>query len=117
MEAQTVLLTALYVLLIVLAGTAIWGLREMVSTARSVRRLTDELNQTLPPLIERAGDTLASVDLELGRINGVVSQIEEVSDRVSSTARSAQEMVGAPAAAVSGIAEGARRFFDVLFRP
>ena len=117
MDAQTVLLTALYVLLIVLAGTAIWGLREMVGTARSVRRLADELGCTLPPLIERAGNTLNSVDLELGRINGVVSQIEEVSDRVSSTARSAQEIVGGPVAAVSGIAEGARRFFNVLFRP
>ena len=57
-----------------------------------------------------------SVDLEIGRINGVVSQIEEVSDRVSSTARSAQEMVEAPAAAVSGLADGVHRFFSVLFR-
>jgi methyl-accepting chemotaxis protein len=117
MDAQTVLLTALYVLLIVLAGTAIWGLREIVGTARSVRLLSDELGRTLPPLIEHADSTLNSVDLELGRINGVVSQIEEVSDRVSSTARSAQEIVGGPVAAVSGIAEGARRFFNVLFRP
>ena len=116
MDVQTVLLTTLYILLIALAGFAIWGVRELVATARSVRGLTDELQHTLPPLIESAGTTLTAVDAELGRINGVVSQIEEVSDRVSSTARSAQEMVGAPAAAVSGFAEGARRFFDVLFR-
>lgn len=117
MDAQTILLVTLYIVLIALAGFAIWGVRELVATARSVRRLTDELQQTLPPLIESASTTLTAVDAELGRINGVVSQIEEVSDRVSSTARSAQEMVGAPAAAVSGFAEGARRFFDVLFRP
>jgi methyl-accepting chemotaxis protein len=116
MDALTVLLAVLYLVLIVLAATAVWGLREMVGTARSVRRLSDELDKTLPPLIERASDTLGAVDLELGRINGVVSQIEEVSDRVSNTARSAQEMVGAPAAAVSGLAEGARRFMSVLFR-
>ena len=117
MNVQTVLLTTLNILLIALAGFAIWGVRELVITARSVRRLVDELQQSLPPLIDSAGATLTAVDAELGRINGVVSQIEEVSVRVSSTARSAQEMVGAPAAAVSGFAEGARRFFDVLFRP
>ena len=116
MDANTVLLAVLYIVLIALAGVAIWGVREMVATARSVRVLSDELHQSLPPLIERAGSTLASVDVELGRINGVVSQIEEVSDRVSSTARSAQEMVEAPAAAVSGLADGARKFLSVLFR-
>jgi len=116
MDVQTALLTALYTLLIALAGFAIWGIREMVATARSMRTLTDELQQTLPPLIERAGATLTTVDAELGRINGVVSQIEEVSDRVQSTSRAAQEMVEGPAAVVSGLAESARRFFGVLFR-
>jgi hypothetical protein len=116
MDAQTALLITLYILLIALAGFAIWGVRELVTTGRSLRRLSDELHETLPPLIERAGATLATVDTELGRINGVVSQIEEVSDRVSSTSRAAQEIVEAPAAVVSGLAEGARRFLSVLFR-
>jgi len=116
MDVQTALLTGLYTLLIALAGFGIWGIRELVATARSVRSLTDELGQTLPPLIERAGVTLTTVDAELGRINGVVSQIEEVSDRVQNTSRAAQEMVEAPAAVVSGLAESARRFFGVLFR-
>ena len=116
MDAQTLLLTALYALLVLLTGFAIWGVREMVATARSVRALTEELNRTLPPLMERASATLAAVDTELARINGVVSQIEEVSDRVQNTSRAAQEMVEGPAAVVSGIAEGARRFLNVLFR-
>lgn len=116
MDVKTVLLIALYAVLIVLAGYAIWGVRELVGTARSIRKLSDELHETLPPLIERASGTLSSVDSELTRINGVVTQIEEVSDRVTSTTRAAQEIVEAPAAAVSGIAEGARRFFSVLFR-
>lgn len=116
MDVQALLLTVLYALLIALAGVAIWGVREMVITARSVRALTDELNKTLPPLIERANVTLTSVDSELTRVNGVVSQIEEVSDRVQATSRAAAEMVEAPAAVVSGLAEGARRFLNVLFR-
>jgi hypothetical protein len=35
---------------------------------------------------------------------------------VSSTTRAAQGIVEAPAAAVAGLAEGARRFLTVLFR-
>jgi methyl-accepting chemotaxis protein len=116
MDVQAVLLIALYAVLIVLAGYAIWGVREVVATARSVRRASDELHESLPPLIEQARGTLSSVDAELSRINGVVTQIEEVSDRVTSTTRAAQEIVEAPAAAVSGLAEGARRFLGVLFR-
>ena len=116
MDAQTLLLTALYAVLIALAGSAIWGVRELVGTARSVRALSDELHKTLPPLIERAGATLASVDTEITRVNGVVSQIEEVSDRVQATSRAAADLVEAPAAVVSGLAEGARRFLKVLFR-
>ncbi|HEY5113616.1 MAG TPA: hypothetical protein VIJ45_05855 [Coriobacteriia bacterium] len=116
MDVQSVLLVALYVVLIALALFAIWCVREVVATARSVRRLSDELGQTLPPLIERAGTTLTSVDSEIARVNGVVSQIEEVSDRVTSTTRAAQGMVEAPLAAVSGLADGARRFLKVLFR-
>jgi uncharacterized protein YoxC len=116
MDVSSVLLIALYVALIAFALFAIWCVREVVATARSVRRLSDELNDTLPPLIERAGATLSSIDSEMARVNGVVSQIEEVSDRVTSTTRAAQGMVEAPLAAVSGLADGARRFLNVLFR-
>jgi methyl-accepting chemotaxis protein len=116
MDVQAVLLIVLYIVLIALAGFAIWGVREVVAAARSVRRLSDELNETAPPLIERAGATLTSIDSELKRINGVVSQIEEVSDRVTSTTRAAQDFVDAPVAAMTGLADGARRFFQVLFR-
>lgn len=116
MSGEVLLRIALYVALIVLAGFAVWGVREVVFTARSVRKLTDELSTTLPPLIERADGTLVALNAEIVRVNGVVSQLEEVSDRVTSTTRAAQEMVEAPVAAVTGIAEGARRFFNVLFR-
>jgi uncharacterized protein YoxC len=116
MDIQSVLLIVVYVALIVVAIVAIWGVREVVATARSVRRLSDDLQETVPPLVERAGTTLTSIDSELKRINGVVSQIEEVSDRVTSTTRAAQGIVEAPVAAMTGLADSARRFFNVLFR-
>lgn len=117
MAVEALLRIVLYVAAVAVAGVAIWGVRELVSTARSVRTLSDELHATLPPLIQHADSTLSAVNAELERVNGVVTQLEEVSDRVTSTTRAAQEIVEAPVAAVSGLAAGARRFFDVLFRP
>lgn len=116
MGAEAWVRVVLYVALIVLAGVAVWGVREIVMSVRSLRALSDELSAKLPPLIEHADTTLSAVNAELTRVNGVVSQLEEVSDRVSSTTRAAQEIVEAPVAAVTGLAEGARRFFNVLFR-
>jgi methyl-accepting chemotaxis protein len=117
MSAETVLRLVLYVALLVLTGVAIWGISEIVSASRSVRVLSDELHSSLPGLIERAESTLASVNAEIVRVNGVVTQLEDVSDRVSNTTKAAQEIVEAPAAAVAGLAEGTRRFLNVLFRP
>jgi uncharacterized protein YoxC len=115
MDAAAYLSLILYaaaVMVVVLAG---WGVVEVVKAARSARRLADELYSTLPGVIERADATMTAFNRELARMDGVVTQLEEVSDRVTSTTRAAQEIVEAPVAAVSGLAKGARRFFEVLF--
>lgn len=115
MDTESVLRIVLYVVLIALGGVAVWGLPQLVASAQSVKRLSDELHATLPGLIERADSTLVAVNTELVRVNGVVTQLEEVSDRVSNATRAAQEIVDLPVAAVSGLAERARRFFGSLF--
>ncbi|MDO8964796.1 MAG: hypothetical protein Q7W30_09950 [Coriobacteriia bacterium] len=114
MDATGILRIVLYVALIVLAGVGVWGVVEVVGAARSMRRLSEDLNANVPPLIERANATLDTINTELRRVDGVVSQLEEVSGRVNTTTRAAQEIVEAPAMAVSGLAEGVRSFFSVL---
>jgi hypothetical protein len=57
---------------------------------------------------------LEAFNAELVRMGGVVTSLEEVSDRVNSTTRAVEDIVDAPAAAVSGIAGGIRSFFSVL---
>jgi hypothetical protein len=114
MTLEGVLRVVLYLVGIALAGAGVWAVVELVGTARSVKSLTDELGSTLPPLIERANLTLDNMNAELARMDGVVTQLEEVSDRVNSTTRAAQEIVEAPAAAVSGLGAGMRAFFTVL---
>jgi ABC-type transporter Mla subunit MlaD len=109
-----ILLIVLYAALIVLSATGVWALIVVVSTARSTRRLVEDLGERLPPLIEKAGATLDSLDAEMARVDEIVAQLEEVSDRVTFTTRAASEMVNAPVAAVVGLGDRARRFFSVL---
>jgi methyl-accepting chemotaxis protein len=115
MEASAYLPVVLYSASIIVVALTGWGIIEVVKAARSVRRLTDELYSTVPGVLERADETITVFNRELARMDGVVTQLEEVSDRVTSTTRAAQEIVEAPVAAVSGLASGARRFFEVLF--
>jgi ABC-type transporter Mla subunit MlaD len=114
LDARTVLQIVLYAALIALSGTAIWALVVVVGTARSTKRLVENLDERLPPLIEKADKTLDSVNMEMARVDDIVTQLEEVSDKVTSTTRAASEIVNAPAAAVAGLGGGLRRFFSVL---
>jgi uncharacterized protein YoxC len=114
LDAPWVLSIVLYVVAIALCATAIWALVVVVGTARSTRRLVEELDESLPGLIRKANGTLDSIDAEMARVDDIVAQLEEVSDRVTSTTRAASEIVNAPAAAVAGLGGGLRRFFSVL---
>ncbi|MDO8915460.1 MAG: hypothetical protein Q7W16_05190 [Coriobacteriia bacterium] len=114
MDARQVLEAGLYVVLIALCATGIWALTVVARTARSAARLFEDLDAKLPPLIDKASTTLDEINVEVVRVDGLVTQLEEVSDRVTSTTRAASEIVGAPAAAVAGLGDRARRFFSIL---
>lgn len=111
---MTVLGDILMVAGTLLALVAIWGVVELVQMARSVRGLSDRLALDLPPLMAKADWTLDAVGAAVARADGVVAQIEEVSDRVSTTTRAAQDFVEGPVAAVSGAADGVRRWMGIL---
>jgi predicted PurR-regulated permease PerM len=114
MDARQVLDIGVSVVLIVLCLTGVWALAMVALAARSATRLVEDLDAKLPPLIDKASTTLDEVNIEMARVDGLVTQLEEVSDRVTSTTRAASEIVGAPAAAVAGLGDRARRFFSIL---
>jgi hypothetical protein len=113
-SAETVLRLVLYLVLIGLSGTAIWALVHIVETAQSTRKFADDMDAKLVPLIEKADVTLDALNAEITKVDGIVAQIEEVSDRVGATTRGVEEALGAPVAAVSGLGSGVRRFFTIL---
>lgn len=108
MNTATVLLSVLLVVASVLCGVAIWAVTEFVKTARSLRTLSDDLDVRLVPLLEKADVTVDATNAELLRIDAIVTRMEEVTDRVSNTSRTVQEVANAPVEIVTEFADRVR---------
>ncbi|HEY5541116.1 MAG TPA: hypothetical protein VIL41_06660, partial [Coriobacteriia bacterium] len=109
MEINSILLGVLLVLASALCAVGMWALREGVRTARSARVLADDLDARSVPLLEKADITIDALNAELLRVDGIVSRIEEITDRVESTSRTVQGVANAPAEIVTDIADRVRR--------
>jgi uncharacterized protein YoxC len=105
----TALLAVLLVCASALCGVAIWALTETVKTAQSARRLADDLDSRLVPLLDKADVTVDAMNVELLRIDQIVTRVEEVTDRVSDTSRVVQQVANAPAEMVNDISDRVRR--------
>lgn len=109
-------MTATGVLTIVLLAAAtaacvavIWGVRELVATARSTRLLADDMRERLVPLLDKADVTVDAANAELLRIDGVLTQLEDATARVSNASNTISEIVQAPGEIVSGVAGRVRQ--------
>jgi uncharacterized protein YoxC len=116
-SVTTALLAVLLVFASVLCGVAIWALTESVKTARSARQLADHLDSQLMPLIEKADVAVDAMNVELLRIDQIVTRVEEVTDRVSDTSRAVQEVANAPAEMVNELADRVRRAWKTRKQP
>ncbi len=111
MDTAAVLQIVLLVLASAACGFVIWATLELVRTLRSTRVLVERVDLNLIPLLEKADVTIDAVNVELLRIDEIVTRVEEVTDRVSSTSRTVQEVANAPAEIVNDIADKVRRAF------
>ena len=109
MDATTVLLIVLLVVATGTCGFVIWAVFELVKTLGSTRVLAEHLDASLIPLLSKADVTVDALNAELLRIDEIVTSIEEVTHRVSSTSRTVQEVANAPAEIVGGLAQRVRR--------
>jgi ABC-type transporter Mla subunit MlaD len=92
-----------------LCGVAIWALREVVETARSVRLLSEDTRERLVPLLDKTDVTVDAVNAELWRIDGVITRFEEASERVGKASNAINDIVNAPADIVTDVADKVRR--------
>lgn len=108
MNPVTVLLSVLLVVASALCAVAIWAITEFVKTARSMRSLSDNLDEKLVPLLEKADVTVDAANAELLRVDGIVTRVEEVTERVNATSRTVQEVANAPVEIVTEFADRVR---------
>ena len=104
-----VLTAVLLIAAIVLCATGIWAFVRVSLASRSVKRLADDFQARMVPLAEKADVTVDAMNAELLRVDAIVSQIEEVSERVSAASSAVATIVNAPMGAVSELGERLRR--------
>lgn len=96
MDAKQILDITLASFLVVLAGIGIYATVLLVHTLREARTFMSETRERLTPLLEKADVTVDAINVELLRLDGIVTQVEEVSGTVSSTTRVASELIRSP---------------------
>jgi uncharacterized protein YoxC len=96
MTATTALGIAALVAALVVSVVAVYALIESVRTMRSMQEFIDETNDRLQPLMEKADVSLDAINAELLRVDGIVTTLEEVSDKVGETTRTVHAVANAP---------------------
>jgi uncharacterized protein YoxC len=92
----------LVIVAIVLAGLGIWAVFVLMRTLRDAQSAIDDVRARLVPLLDKADVTVDALNAELLRLDGIVTQVEEVSGVVTA----AGEFMRSP---VHKVAEGAVR--------
>jgi len=106
--------TGVLLIVLLVAATAacvaiIWVSRETVLTMRRLRALSDDTRETLVPLLEKADVTVDAANIELLRLDAVLTRFEDAGARVSAASATISEVVQTPAEMVTGVAERVRK--------
>ncbi|PKQ16166.1 MAG: hypothetical protein CVT67_06105 [Actinobacteria bacterium HGW-Actinobacteria-7] len=101
MDVLQIVLVAVLVLAGALCGVAVWALRDLVVTSRSLRLTSEQVRSRLVPLLDKADVTVDAVNVELLRLDGIITQFEDTSSRVSHASATITDIVNAPAGLVS----------------
>ncbi len=104
MDVAQVMLVVLLAAACVVCGVVVWALREAVLTLRSVRSLSEDSRERLIPLLDKADVTVDAINMELLRIDALISRFEEASDKVTSASGTIHDIVAAPAGIVNDMA-------------
>lgn len=98
--------TIFVIAIVFLVGFIIIVLIQLKKTLVGIDELVRQVNTELIPILSKAQTTLDEVNSELSRVNGIVTSIHGVSERVQTTTDAAKKLVASPAIKLSGIAAG-----------
>ncbi len=109
MDAVSVLVIVALVAAIAMCAVAVFALFEAIATLRSARTFFDEMDGRLVPLIEKVDITVDAVNAELLRVDGIVTQFQEVADNVTTATHVVRDAANAPAGIANAVGTGVRR--------
>jgi len=107
MPDTTALATIVSVAGLVLICAALYAVFALVKTLRQLQVAAEDVRSRLVPLLDKADVTVDALNAELLRLDGIVTQVEEVSGAVSA----AGDFLRSP---VGSIVEGATRVARVF---
>jgi len=81
---------------LVVSAVVIYALLESVKTMRLMQEFMTDTSGRLQPLMEKADVSVDAINAELLRVDGIVTTLEEVSDRVGETTRTVHALTNAP---------------------
>lgn len=93
----------------VVCGAAVWALRESVASMRSVRTTSDELRERAIPLLDKLDVTVDAVNVELLRIDAMITSLEDATERVSSASGTISGIVNVPGEVIGEVVSRLRR--------
>jgi hypothetical protein len=103
------LTTILLIAAIALCVVGTWAALRLAAAAKSVKTLADDMEARLVPLTDKADVTVDALNAELLRLDMIVTQIEDASDRVAAASSAIHTVVNAPLEAVNELSDRVRR--------
>lgn len=113
----SVLTTVLLLAAIALCAVGIWAAVRFAAAADSVKRLSEDLEARVPPLLDKADVSVDALNAELLRVDLIVTQVEDVAEHVSSASNAVHSIVNAPHEIVNEVGERLRRTIRSARKP
>lgn len=117
MDITSTVQSALPYLYALVAIAAVYALVQIGLTAASTREKLDIVTSRVDPILEKADVTVDALNAELLRIDGIISDIEEVSGAAASATRAVESVANAPLEIATNLADRVRRIVMEHRRP
>lgn len=99
---------------VLLTGFIIYVLIQFSRTLKSINMLLEDMQKTVPSMLEKLDKTITNVSNETERVEEVVKSIEEIGEKVTATAEIAREIISSPLIKIASLSAGARKAINTL---
>lgn len=89
-----------------------WVLYKLVQTLSISNNFLDEVRIETIPLMTRFQTTMDHVNLELERVDGILTAVEGMSEKANAATKVVQEVVTSPVVKVLGVGAGAGKAYS-----